>query len=118
MKKVFFLLIVVSFSFLLVSCNNGSVSQFKETCQKEYIYFPDAEDCLERKFMEVAIKQDDSNVLQAIHANIISILKQKVYETKMANSDAWFEYNDMFRNFSISKDKKEILESYHQILIN
>jgi len=117
MKKIFFLLIVVSFSFLLVSCND-SVSQFKETCQKEYIYFPDAEDCLERKFMEVAIKQDDSNVLQAIHADIISILKQKVYETKMANSDAWFEYNDMFRKFSISKDKKKILESYHQILTN
>ena len=117
MKKIFFLLIVISFSFLLFSCAS-SVSQFKETCQQEYDYFPDAEDCLQRKFLESSISLDNGDVLQATHTDIISILKQKVYETKMANSEAWFEYNDMFEKFSISKDKKKILESYHQILTN
>ena len=117
MKKIFSLLIIINFTFLLFSCAS-SVSQFKETCQQVYDYFPDAEDCLQRKFLEVAIKQDNSDVLQAIHTDIISILKQKVYETKMANSEAWFEYDDMFGKFSISEEKKKILESYQKVLIN
>ena len=117
MKKIFYLLIIINFSFLLFSCAS-SVSQFKETCQQEYDYFPDAEDCLQRKFIEAAIKQDNSDILQTIHTDIIFILKQKVYETKMANSEAWFEYNDMFGQFSISEEKQEILESYQKVLIN
>ena len=117
MKKIFFPVIVISLSFILFSCAS-SVSQFKETCQQTYGYFPDAEDCLQRKFLEVAIEQDNSDVLQAIHTDIISILKQKVYETKMANSEAWFEYNDMFGKLSISEEKKKILESYLKILKN
>ena len=117
MKKILFLLFTINFSFLLFSCTS-SVSQFKETCQEEYDYFPDAEDCLQRKFMDVAIKQDNSDFLQTIHTDIIFILKQKVYETKKANSEAWFEYNDMFDKFSISKEKQKILESYLQILNN
>ena len=46
------------------------------------------------------------------------ILKQKVYETKMANSEAWFEYNDMFGKLSISEEKQKILESYLKVLKN
>ena len=119
MKKILFLLILVNFSFLLYSCvPSGSQSQFKETCQQEYDYFPDAEDCLQRKFMEAAIKQDNSDVLETIHTDIISLLKQKVYETKIANSEAWFEYNDMFGKFSISEKKQKILESYQKVLKN
>ena len=68
---------------------------------------------MQRKFLEVAIEQDNSDVLQAIHTDIISILKQKVYETKMANSEAWFEYSDMFEKFSISEEKQKILEFVH-----
>ena len=117
MKKILFLLIVISFSFLLFSCPS-SVSQFKETCQREYDYFPDAEDCLQRKFIEVSIEINNSDILQTIHTDIISILKQKVYETKMANSEAWFEYNDMFGKFSISEEKQKILESYQKVLKN
>ena len=117
MKKTLFLIIIVNFSFILFSCAT-SISQFKETCQQTYAYFPDAEDCLERKFLEVAIEQDNSDVLQAIHTDIISILKQKVYETKMANSEAWFEYSDMFGKFSISEEKQKILESYKKVLKN
>ena len=116
MKKILFLFIAISFSFVLFSCTS-SVSQFEETCQQEYDYFPDAEDCLQRKFIEATIKQDN-DVLQTIHTNIIFILKQKVYETKMANSEAWFEYNDMFGKLSIAKDKQKILESYQNILKN
>ena len=119
MKKMFYLYIVIISSFLLFSCApSGFQSQFKETCLQEYDYFPDAESCLQRKFKEATIKQDNSDVLQSIHADIISILKQKVYETKMANSEAWFEYNDMFGEFSISEQKKEILQSYREILKN
>ena len=70
---------------------------------------------MQRKFLEVAIEQDNSDVLQAIHTDIISILKQKVYETKMANSEAWFEYSDMFEKFSISEEKQKILESYQKV---
>ena len=114
MKKIFFPVIVISLSFILFSCAS-SVSQFKETCLQTYAYFPDAEDCLQRKFLEVAIEQDNSDVLQAIHTDIISILKQKVYETKMANSEAWFEYSDMFEKFSISEEKQKILESYQKV---
>jgi len=117
MKKTLFLVIVVGLSFILFSCAS-SISQFKETCQQKYDYFPDAEDCLQRKFIELAIEQDNSDVLEAIHTDIISILKQKVYETKMANSEAWFEYNDMFGKFFISEEKQKILESYHKVLIN
>ena len=117
MKKIFFPVIVISLSFILFSCAS-SVSQFKETCQQEYDYFPDAEDCLQRKFIEAAIKQDNSDILQTIHTDIIFILKQKVYETKMANSEAWFEYNDMFGKFSISEEKQKILESYQKVLKN
>ena len=117
MKKILFLLIAISFSFLLFSCAS-SVSQFKETCQQEYDYFPDAEDCLQRKFIEAAIQQDNSDILQTIHTDIIFILKQKVYETKMANSEAWFEYNDMFEQFTISKNKQDILGSYLKVLEN
>ena len=117
MKKTLFLVIVVGLSFILFSCASA-VSQFKETCQQEYDYFPDAEDCLQRKFIEATIKQDNSDILQAIHTDIISILKQKVYETKIANSEAWFEYNDMFGKFSISEEKQKILESYQKVLIN
>ena len=119
MKKMFYLYIVIISSFLLFSCApSGFQSQFKETCLQEYDYFPDAEGCLQRKFKEATIKQDNSDVLQSIHADIISILKQKVYKTKMANSEAWFEYNDMFGEFSISEQKKEILQSYREILKN
>jgi len=118
MKKIFLLVIVVSISFILSSCVSNSVSEFKETCQKTYAYFPDAEDCLQRKFLEVAINQDNSEVLQAIHTDIISILKQKVYETKIANLEAWFEYSDMFEKFSISEEKQKILESYKKVLKN
>jgi hypothetical protein len=117
MKKILFLFITVSFSFVLFSCAS-SVSKFEETCQQEYAYFPDAEDCLQRKFIEAAIKQDNNDVLGTIHTDIIFILKQKVYETKMANSEAWFEYNDMFGKFSIAEDKQKILESYQKILKN
>ena len=117
MKKTLFLVIVVGLSFILFSCAS-SVSQFKETCQQEYDYFPDAEDCLQRKFIESAIKQDNSDILQTIHTDIIFILKQKVYETKMANSEAWFEYNDMFEQFTISKNKQDILGSYLKVLEN
>ena len=117
MKKTLFLVIVVGLSFILFSCAS-SVSQFKETCQQEYDYFPDAEDCLQRKFIEAAIKQDNNDVLGTIHTDIISILKQKVYETKMANSEAWFEYDDMFGKFSISEEKQKILESYQKVLKN
>ena len=118
MKKTLFPLILISLTFLLFSCSSSSVSQFKETCQQKYDYFPDAEDCLQRKFLEAAIEQNNSNVLQSIHTNIISILKQNVYETKMANSEAWFEYSDMFDEFSISEDKQKILESYQKVLKN
>ena len=117
MKKILFLFIAISFSFVLFSCAS-SVSQFEETCQQEYDYFTDAEDCLQRKFIETAIKQDNSDILQTIHTDIIFILKQKVYETKMANSEAWFEYNDMFGKFSISEEKQKILESYQKVLKN
>ena len=117
MKKIFFLLIVISFSFLLFSCAS-SVSQFKETCQQEYDYFPDAEDCLQRKFLESSISLDNGDVLQATHTDIISILKQKVYETKMANSEAWFEYNDMFEKFTVSEKKQKVLQSYLELLKN
>jgi len=117
MKKTLFLVIVFGLSFILFSCAS-SVSQFNETCQQEYDYFPDAEDCLQRKFIEAAIKQDNSDILQTIHTDIIFILKQKVYETKMANSEAWFEYNDMFGKFSISEEKQKILESYQKVLKN
>ena len=116
MKKIFFFVIVVSISFILFSCVSSSVSQFRETCQQTYSYFPDAEDCLQRKFLEVAIKQKNSAVLQDIHTDIIFILKQKVYETKMSNSEAWFEYSDMFEKFSISEAKQKILESYRKVL--
>jgi len=119
MKKMFYLYIIIISSFLLFSCApSGSQSQFKETCLQEYDYFPDAEDCLQRKFIEATIKQDNRDVLQSIHADIISILKKKIYETKMANSEAWFEYNDMFGKFSISEQKKEILQSYRKVLKN
>ena len=117
MKKILFLFIAISFSFVLFSCAS-SVSQFEETCQQEYDYFPDAEDCLQRKFIEATIEQESGDVLQTIHTDIIFILKQKVYETKMANSEAWFEYNDMFGKLSISEEKKKILESYLKILKN
>ena len=117
MKKTLFLIIIVNFSFILFSCAS-SVSQFNETCQQEYDYFPDAEDCLQRKFIEVSIEINNSDILQTIHTDIISILKQKVYETKMANSEAWFEYNDMFGKLSISEEKQKILESYQKVLKN
>ena len=117
MKKILFLLtIIMSFSFLLFSCA-PSVSQY-ESCQQTYDYFPDAEDCLQRKFLDAAISQENSVALQTIHTDIISILKQNVYETKMANSEAWFEYNDMFEQFTISENKQDILGSYLKVLEN
>ena len=117
MKKTLFLIIIVNFSFILFSCAS-SISQFKETCQQKYDYFPDAEDCLQRKFIEVTIQLNNSDILQTLNTDIISILKQKVYETKMANSEAWFEYNDMFGKLSISEEKQKILESYQKVLKN
>ena len=33
----------------------------------------------------------------------------------MANSEAWFEYSDMFEKFSISEEKQKILESYQKV---
>ena len=74
--------------------------------------------CLERKFLDAAISQENNGALQTIHTDIISILKQNVYETKMANSEAWFEYNDMFEQFTISENKQDILESYLNVLEN
>ena len=85
MKKILFLFIVISFSFLLFSCAS-SVSQFKETCQQEYDYFPDAEDCLQRKFIEATIEQESGDVLLTIHTDIIFILKQKLNSKQLKTS--------------------------------
>ena len=71
-----------------------------------------------KKIYRSCNQQDNSDILQTIHTDIIFILKQKVYETKMANSEAWFEYNDMFGKFSISEEKQKILESYQKVLKN
>ena len=117
MKKIFFPVIVISLSFILFSCAS-SVSQFKETCQQTYAYFPDAEDCLQRKFLEEAIEQDNSDVLQSIHTDIISILNKKYMKLKWQIQKLGLSTVICLKSFLFQKKKQKILESYRKVLKN
>lgn len=101
--------------FFLFSCAQN-ISKYENTCKETYDYFPDAEICLNRQFSKIAIQSVSNEILMTIHAEIISILKNKIYSSKIANEEAWFEYDDMFSKFSISEDKILILETYLRTL--
>ena len=101
--------------FFLYSCAQN-ISKYKNTCKQTYDYFPDAEVCLNRQFSKIAIQSESNEILTNVHAEIIAILKNKIYSSKIANEEAWFEYDDMFGKFSISEDKILILETYLKTL--
>ena len=86
------------------------------TCQEQYTYFPDAEDCVLRKFNNLTLKNDNSEDLKLMHTEIVNILKQKIYESRVSNSKAWFEYNDLMFTFNKSKEKQNILDNYLKII--
>ena len=83
------------------SCSNQRVNI--ATCQEQYNYFPDAEDCVLRKFNNLTLKNDNSADLKLMHTEIVNILKQKIYESRVSNSFISPDVTELFSiNFSYS----------------
>ena len=114
MKKIKFLPCLFFLILFAYSCSNQTVNI--KTCQEQYTYFPDAEDCVLRKFNNLLLNNDNSADLRLMHTEIVNILKQKIYESRVSNSKAWFEYNDLISTFNKSKEKQNILENYLKII--
>ena len=114
MNKIKYLAYLFFILLFVYSCSNQMVNV--ATCQEQYNYFPDAEDCVLRKFNNLTLKNDNSEDLKLMHTEIVNILKQKIYESRVSNSKAWFEYNDLISTFNKSKEKQNILENYLKII--
>ena len=64
-------------------------------------------------------KKINENVIISIADEGIGIkdeFKQKIYESRVSNSKAWFEYNDLIITFNKSKEKQNILDNYLKII--